>query len=79
MRIGQFVPSWTANLSFSRDEQILYQPFWGVARNGHSQKFPRWVPLMLEMMDPKVTRKPPDEATYRPSPRSDDAERHAGG
>ncbi|HME27724.1 MAG TPA: cytochrome c biogenesis protein CcdA, partial [Acetobacteraceae bacterium] len=23
MRIGQFVPSWTANLSFSRDEQIL--------------------------------------------------------
>jgi hypothetical protein len=24
MHIGQFVLSWTANLSFSRDEQILF-------------------------------------------------------
>jgi hypothetical protein len=37
---------------------------WGCARHGHPQKFPRWVPLMLEMMDPKVSRKPP-EAVHR--------------
>ena len=27
---------------------------WGVVRNGHPQEYPRWVPLMLEMMDPTV-------------------------
>ena len=37
---------------------------WGVVRHGHPQEFPRWVPLMLEMMDPSVSRKPPNEAVY---------------
>jgi hypothetical protein len=41
---------------------------WGVARNGHPQEFPRWVPLMLEMMDPAVSRNPPDKALLRPLP-----------
>jgi hypothetical protein len=31
---------------------------WGVA----GREFPRWVPLMLEMMDPTVAMKPPDES-----------------
>ena len=43
---------------------------WGGSRNGLPQEFPRWVPLMLEMMDPTVSRKPPDDAV-RPRPRSD--------
>ena len=43
---------------------------WGGSRNGLAQEFPRWVPLMLEMMDPTVSRKPPDHAV-RPRPRSD--------
>ena len=34
---------------------------WGVVGHGHPQEFPRWVPLMLEMMDPSVSRKPPSE------------------
>jgi hypothetical protein len=42
---------------------------WGVARKGHPQEFPRWVPLMLEMMDPSVSRKPPEKALLRPLPR----------
>jgi hypothetical protein len=37
---------------------------WGGTRDGLPQKFPRWVPLMLEMMDPTVSQKPP-EAVYR--------------
>ena len=41
---------------------------WGVVRHGHPQEFPRWVPLMLEMMDPSVSRKPPDKALLRPRP-----------
>jgi hypothetical protein len=41
---------------------------WGAARHGHLQKFPRWVPLMLEMMDPTVSRKPPDKALLRSFP-----------
>jgi hypothetical protein len=43
---------------------------WGGSRSGLPQEFPRWVPLMLEMMDPTVSRKPPDDAA-RPRPRSD--------
>jgi hypothetical protein len=43
---------------------------WGGSRSGLPQVFPRWVPLMLEMMDPTVSRKPPDDAV-RPRPRSD--------
>jgi hypothetical protein len=43
---------------------------WGGIRSGLPQEFPRWVPLMLEMMDPTVSRKPPDDAV-RPRPRSD--------
>jgi hypothetical protein len=46
---------------------------WGGARNGHPQAVPRWVPLMLEMMDPTVSRNPPDQAVHRPRPRSDEA------
>jgi hypothetical protein len=48
---------------------------WGGSRSGLSQEFPRWVPLMLEMMDPTVSRKPPDDAVRRPHPRSNN-ERH---
>jgi hypothetical protein len=29
---------------------------WGRARDGRAQAFPRWVPLMLEMMDPSVSQ-----------------------
>jgi hypothetical protein len=43
---------------------------WGGSRSGIPQEFPRWVPLVLEMMDPTVSRKPPDDAV-RPRPRSD--------
>ena len=52
---------------------------WGVARHGHPREFPRWVPLMLEMMDPTVSRYPPNAAMRRPRPRSDNATRHSGG
>ena len=51
---------------------------WGVVRHGHPEEFPRWVPLMLEMMDPSVSRKPPNEAVYRLRPRSNDARHHIG-
>ncbi len=51
---------------------------WGVMRSGHPQAFPRWVPLMLEMMDPSVSRKPPNQAVYRPRARSDHARHHLG-
>ena len=44
---------------------------WGVARNGRPQEFPRWVPLMLEMMDPTVSQYPPNVAMRRPRPRFD--------
>src|SRR3984893_5331728 len=50
---------------------------WGVVRHGHPQKFPRWVPLMLEAMDPTVSRKPPDKALLRPRRRSGDATRYS--
>jgi hypothetical protein len=43
---------------------------WGGSRSGLPQEFPRWVPLMLEMMDPTVSRRPPDDAV-RARPRSD--------
>ena len=43
---------------------------WGGMRNGHPQAFPRWLPLMLEMMDRMVSRKPP-KAMRRPRPRAD--------
>ena len=51
---------------------------WGVVRQGHPQAFPRWVPLMLEMMNPTVSRKPPDAAVRRPrpAPKADAAWRH---
>ena len=49
---------------------------WGVVRHGHPEEFPRWVPLMLEMMDPSVSRKPPDKALLRQRPRSGDARRY---
>jgi hypothetical protein len=49
---------------------------WGVVRHGHPQDFPRWVPLMLEMMDPTVSRKPPDRTLLRPRPRADEARRY---
>ena len=51
---------------------------WGVVRHGNPQAFPRWVPLMLEVMDPSVSWKPPDKALLRPRPRSDDARHHPG-
>jgi hypothetical protein len=51
---------------------------WGVARHGHAQEFPRWVPLMPEMMDPTVSRYPPNVAMRRPRPRSDSHTRHSG-
>jgi hypothetical protein len=35
---------------------------WGGSRSGKPQEFPRWVPLMLEMMDPTVSQRPPDQA-----------------
>jgi hypothetical protein len=35
---------------------------WGGTRSGKLQEFPRWVPLMLEMMDPTVSQRPPDQA-----------------
>ena len=37
---------------------------WGVARNEYPLEFPRWVPLMLEMMDPTVSRNSPDKALF---------------
>jgi hypothetical protein len=43
---------------------------WGGSQTGLPQELPRRVPLMLEMMDPTVSRKPPDDAV-RPRPRSD--------
>ncbi len=43
---------------------------WGGTRHGHPQEFQRWVPLMLEMMAPSVSRKPPSEAVRRPRARS---------
>ena len=51
---------------------------WGVARNGRPQEFPRWVPLMLEMMDPTVSQYPPNVAMRRPRPRFDSPTRHSG-
>jgi hypothetical protein len=45
---------------------------WGGTRSGNPQGYPRWVPLMLEMMDPTVSWKPPADAVNRPRPRSDD-------
>jgi hypothetical protein len=51
---------------------------WGVARNGHPREFPRWVPLMLEMMDPTVSRYPPNNAMRRPRPGLDNPTRHSG-
>jgi hypothetical protein len=41
---------------------------WGGRRIGHRQEFPRWVPLMLEMMGRTVSRKPPNDAVSRPRP-----------
>jgi hypothetical protein len=35
---------------------------WGGRRSGKPQEFPRWVPLMLEMMDPSFSQRPPDQA-----------------
>jgi hypothetical protein len=52
---------------------------WGVARHGHPEAFPRWVPLMLEMMDPSVSRKPPDMALLRPRPRAEEARSYPSG
>ena len=50
---------------------------WGVTRQPNRSvhyliataraEFLRWVPLMLEMMDPSVSRKPPDKALLRPA------------
>jgi hypothetical protein len=51
---------------------------WGVMRHGYPQAFPRWVPLMLEMMDPSVSRKPPDKTLLRLRPRSGDGAILAG-
>jgi hypothetical protein len=44
---------------------------WGGSRRGQPQEFPRWVPLMLEMMEPAMSRKPPDETLRRPRLGSD--------
>ncbi len=57
--------------SFAAMTGVQYETarHWGVVRDGHPQEFPRWVPLMLEMMDPSVSRKPPDRALLRPLPR----------
>ena len=44
-------------------------------RRAWCAEFPRWVPLMLEMMDPAVSRKPPDKALLRPRPRSGDEDK----
>ena len=51
---------------------------WGGARSGRPQEFPRWVPLMLEMMDSTVCQEPPDDAVKRPRPRSDDTRHDRG-
>ena len=51
---------------------------WGVVRHGHPQVFPRWVPLMLEMMDPSVSWKPPDRALLRPCPKPGDVRHYPG-
>jgi hypothetical protein len=51
---------------------------WGGTRKGYQQAFPRWVPLMLEMMNPAVSRNPPDEVVGRPH-RSDGAWRQRAG
>ena len=58
---------------FCRDDGEHYETtrHWGGMRNGHPQAFPRWLPLMLEMMDRTVSRKPPSEAMRRPRPRAD--------
>ena len=66
--------------SFAAMTGVQYETawHWGVVRDGHPQEFPRWVPLMLEMMDPSVSRKPPSEAVRRPRPRSNDARHHPG-
>jgi hypothetical protein len=59
--------------SFATMTGVQYETarHWGATRSGHPQAFPRWVPLMLEMMDPTVSRKPPGDAVRRPRPRSD--------
>jgi hypothetical protein len=46
---------------------------WGGLRRGQPRGFPRWVPLMLEMMEPTMSRRPPDETLRRPRRRSDGA------
>jgi hypothetical protein len=56
--------------SFAAMTGVRYETarHWGGSRSGLPQEFPRWVPLMLEMMDPTVSRKPSDDAV-RPHPR----------
>jgi hypothetical protein len=60
--------------SFAAMTGVQYETarHWGGMRSGRSQEFPRWVPLMLEMMDSTVCQRPPDDAVNRPRPRSDD-------
>ncbi len=66
--------------SFAAMTGVQYETarHWGVTRHGHPQEFPRWVPLMLEMMDPSVSRRPPDRALLQPRPRSADVGRYRG-
>jgi hypothetical protein len=42
---------------------------WGRTRSGCSQAFPCWVPPMLEMMNPTVSERPPNEAMHWPRPK----------
>jgi hypothetical protein len=60
--------------SFAAMTGVQYETarHWGGTRSGHPQKFPRWVPLMLEMMDPTVSRRPPDQAMHRPTSQTRD-------
>ena len=66
--------------SFAAMTGVQYETarHWGGMRSGRSQEFPRWVPLMLEMMDSTICQRPPDDAVNRPRARSDDT-RHDHG
>jgi hypothetical protein len=64
--------------SFAAMTGVQYETarHWGRARDGRPQAFPRWVPLILEMMDPSVSQYPPNEAVRRPLFTSNSAKRH---
>jgi hypothetical protein len=66
--------------SFAAMTGVQYETarHWGGMRSGRSQEFPRWVPLMLEMMDSTVSWQPPSDAVNRPRTRSDDTRHDRG-